>query len=356
MERALRPKNLFAAACLSLFCVASSCGGPAAPPPPAAPSARPFDGTLSLLTYNIEGVPWPFAWNRPPAFGRIADRLRQLRAVGRNPQIVVLQEAFTADAQAIGREAGYRYVVAGPSEADANAAPPDPLDLRYEAAASWWRGETHGPEVGSGLMLLSDYPILRIRRMAYPAFACAGYDCLANKGALLVTVRIPGAPAPVDIVTTHLNCRQHSGVSDARSLYAYGRQTAFLTDFVNRWHDPDLPLIVAGDFNAGHAPPRWTALRQAIASWRGAAPFQDAISDVVHQRIARGLPLPPDMHAILRRAEDWQFFSSGRAATLTALAVRIPFGHEADGSQLSDHIGYTALYRLGAARGANARS
>lgn len=352
----MRSKILLAACCLSLFCAASSCGGPIAQLPPAAPSARPFDGTLSLLTYNIEGVPWPFAWNRPPAFARIAERLRQLRAAGRNPQIVVLQEAFTPDAQAIGREAGYRYVVAGPSAAEANPAPPDPADLRYEAAASWWRGETHGPELGSGLLLLSDYPILRIRRMAYPAFACAGYDCLANKGALLVTVRIPGAPAPVDVVTTHLNCRQHSGVSDVRSLYAYRRETAFLTGFVNRWHDPDLPLIVAGDFNAGHAPPRWAALRQAIAGWRGAAPFQDAISDVARQRTARGLPLPADIHAILRRAEDWQFFTSGRQATLAAAAVRIPFGHASDGTMLSDHIGYTALYRLGAPPGGGARS
>jgi endonuclease/exonuclease/phosphatase family metal-dependent hydrolase len=160
-------------------------------------------------------------------------------------------------------------------------------------------------------------------------------------------VRIPGAPSPVDIVTTHLNSRQHSGVSDERSLYAYRRETAFLSTFINQWHDPADPLIVAGDFNAGRAQPRWSALRQAIASWRGGAPFQDAISEVARLRLARGAPLPDDMHAILRRAEDWQFFTSGRNAALGALAVRIPFGREPDGGQLSDHIGYTALYRLG---------
>jgi hypothetical protein len=48
----------------------------------------------------------------------------------------------------------------------------------------------------------------------------------------------------------------------------------------------------------------------------------------------------------LHRAEDWQFFTSGRKAALAAEAVRIPFGHERDGSQLSDHIGYAAVYRL----------
>jgi endonuclease/exonuclease/phosphatase family metal-dependent hydrolase len=351
----MRPiwKTLLPAACGSLLCFASTCNAPASAGL-AAPSARPFDGTLSVLTYNIEGVPWPFAWDRPPAFARIADRLRALRRTGRDPQIVLLQEAFTGDAEAIGREAGYPYVVAGPSETDVNRAPPSAADSGFEAAASWWHGEIHGKLVGSGLMLLSDYPILRARRMAYPAFACAGFDCLANKGALLVTVRIPGAPSPVDIVTTHLNSRYHSWVSDDRSLYAYRREAAFLSAFVGRWHDPSYPLIVAGDFNAGWAPPRWSALRSAIASWPGAAPFQDAISDVAQRRTARGIPLPGDMQAILHRAEDWQFFTSGRSAALAALAVRIPFGHEPDGTMLSDHIGYTALYRLGPQAGRRA--
>ena len=343
-------KPLLLALLGSLLCVASSSGAPvAAGMSPA--GVRPFDGTLSVLTYNVEGLPWPFAWNRPAAFTEIAGRLERLRRSGRNPQIVVLQEAFTTDAQAIGRAAGYTYVVAGPSESDVNGAPPSLNDDRFAAAGSWWRGEDLGRPVGSGLMLLSDYPIVRIRRMAYPDFACAGYDCLASKGALLVTVRIPGAPSPVEIVTTHLNCRQHSGVSDERSLHAYRRETDFLSAFINRWHDPADPLIVAGDFNAGRAPPRWSALRQAIASWRGETPFQDAISDVARSRIASGAPLPGDVHAILRRAEDWQFFTSGRNASLDALAVRIPFGHEPDGTMLSDHIGYTALYRLGSEAG-----
>jgi endonuclease/exonuclease/phosphatase family metal-dependent hydrolase len=310
-------------------------------------SARQFDGTLSVLTYNVEGLPWPFALGRPPAFAKMADRLEMLRRSGRNPQIVVLQEAFTSDAQAIGRAAGYRYVVEGPTASDVSDAPPNIADDRFAAAGSWLRGEALGRPAGSGLMLLSDYPIVRVRRMAYPDFACAGYDCLASKGALLVTVRIPGAPSPVDIVTTHLNSRQHSGVSDERSLHAYQRETAFLSAFINQWHDPANPMIVAGDFNAGRAQPRWSALRQAIASWHGQAPFQEAISEVARLRIAHGAPLPDDMHAILRRAEDWQFFTSGREAALGALAVRIPFGHERDGTQLSDHIGYTALYRLG---------
>lgn len=341
----MRTKSLLPAVIGSLLCVASSCSMPGQPLLPAA-QARPFDGTLSVLTYNVEGAPWPFAWNRPPAFGRISERLHMLRQTGSGPQIVVLQEAFTEEAKAIGQNSGYPYVVQGPTESDIPPTPPNGADHAFAAAGRWWLGETQGRMLGSGLMLLSDYPVVRVRRMAYPDFACAGYDCLASKGALLVTVRIPGAPAPVDIVTTHLNSRHSSGVSDERSLYAYRREASFLTAFINRWHDPANPLIVAGDFNPGRAPPRWAALRQAIESWRGAMPFRDAISEVVRRRIARGATLPGDVHAILQRAEDWQFFTSGRNAALAALAVRIPFGHEADGSQLSDHIGYTALFRM----------
>jgi len=346
----MRSRSLLPAVLGSLLCAASSCGVPAETRLPVA-QARPFDGTLSVLTYNVEGAPWPFARNRPPAFAQISERLRMLRRVGSSPQIVVLQEAFTDTAQAIGHDAGYRYVVQGPTESDVPVATPTPADGAFAAAGRWWLGETQGRMLGSGLMLFSDYPVVRVRRIAFPDFACAGYDCLASKGALLVTVRIPGAPAPVDIVTTHLNSRHSSGVSDDRSLYAYRRETDFLTTFINRWHDPAAPLIVAGDFNPGRAQPRWAALRQAIARWRGGSRFQDAISEVVHGRLARGAPLPGDVHAILRRSEDWQFYASGRDAALAVLGVRIPFGHEPDGTQLSDHIGYSALYRLTPAPG-----
>jgi endonuclease/exonuclease/phosphatase family metal-dependent hydrolase len=178
--------------------------------------------------------------------------------------------------------------------------------------------------------------------MAYPAFACAGYDCLANKGALLVTVRLPGAASPLDIVTTHLNSRHSSGVSDARSLYAYRRQVALLTAFINRWHDPALPLIAAGDFNVGAARPRWHALRAQVAAWRGADPFRDALHEVVRNRSA----LPRDVAAVMHRAADWEFFTSGRGARLSAIAIRVPFGPDAAGNMLSDHIGYVSSFRL----------
>jgi endonuclease/exonuclease/phosphatase family metal-dependent hydrolase len=308
--------------------------------------ARPFDGTLSVLTYNIKGSAWPIAWGRPAAFRAIAGRLRDLRSAGRNPQVVVLQEAFSAEARAIGWASGYRYIVNGPAVDEVDPAPMTNADRTFAAEAHWWLGESAGKAVGSGLQLLSDFPVIRVRRMAFPSFACAGYDCLANKGALLVTVLIPGAPSPVDVVTTHLNSRHSSGVPDARSLHSYRRQAALLASFIRRWHDPLYPLIAAGDFNAGTSSARWAALRAQIDLWPGARSIRNAITQVAARSAATGARMPPDTGEIIHHGTDWQLFTSGRLARLRAIEISVPFGREADGSMLSDHIGYVARFRL----------
>ena len=220
---------------------------------------RPEQPIISVLTYNVKGLPWPVARGRDAALEAIALRLRLLRAQARQPHIVVLQEAFTEKARSIGQTAGYPYIVDGPTASFPNPATPTVQDRRFMASARWWKGETQGKWVGSGLQVLSDYPVVGVRRIAYPAFACAGYDCLANKGALLVSVKIPGAPTPVDIITTHLYSKRSSGVPDERSLYAYRRQLGVLTAFIRDSRDPRRPLIVAGDFNVGAARPRRAA-------------------------------------------------------------------------------------------------
>lgn len=302
-----------------------------------------FDGTLSVLTYNVKGLPWPLASDRPKAFLAIADRLRDLRAEGRNPHIVVLQEAFTQDAQSIGRAAGYRFIAYGPDAWAVTEAPMAPADRRHLAGASWWKGETGAKLLGSGLQILSDYPVAAVRSMAFPGFACAGYDCLSNKGAVMVTVEVPGAPSPVDIVTTHLNCRHKSGVSHARSLYAYQRQAAFLSRFIAEYHNPDHPLIVAGDFNVGKDVGRRQYLfRELRHGWGQAFPVADALRDVA----ASGRNMPADALLSMRKAKDWQFHVSSPKASLTAQAIDVPFGTEKDGGMLSDHVGYTSVFRF----------
>jgi hypothetical protein len=61
---------------------------------PAALTAQAPD-SISVLTYNIKGLPWPLAGNRESAFVAIEQRLADLRANAAQPHIIVLQEAFT---------------------------------------------------------------------------------------------------------------------------------------------------------------------------------------------------------------------------------------------------------------------
>lgn len=301
-----------------------------------------FDDGLSLMTYNVEGLPWPIVSGRSADLTAIGLRLRDLRTRGQAPHVVVLQEAFTRDAQAIGKAAGYRYIVDGPSADQTTPAPRASDGSGFAKAARWWSGETEGKFLGSGLQLLSDYPILAVRRMAFPTTDCAGYDCLANKGAMLVRVAVPGMATPVDIVTTHLNSRTASGVDKARSDEAYARQVDLLTRFVAGARDIRNPLIVAGDFNVGKtAARRETLLRDIGMRWSGAGEVRDALGQATHS----GLPVPKDAGASLKRGKDWQFYAAGHAARLEVTGIAVPFGKEPDGDMLSDHVGYVAYFR-----------
>ena len=46
--------------------------------------------------------------------------------------------------------------------------------------------------------------------------------------------------------------------------------------------------------------------------------------------------------------KDWQVYGDGAEVGMKPVAIQVPFGHDATGRMLSDHIGYTALYRFAA--------
>jgi len=342
-RQALRPFSmtlLIATAALALGAARPETLSPS--PPPASPPV--FNGDLSVLTYNIHGLPWPVAWNRPAQLARIAAELRMLRDEGRNPHIILFQEAFTQEARSIGRAAGYRYVAFGPAADVPGATLPPGTSSLSPVARSWLKGEDVGKYVGSGLQILSDYPIVGIHRIAYSPSACAGYDCLANKGAMMATVQLPGREEPIDIVTTHLNSRGASRVSNDRSMRAYGLQIASLSAFIHSWHVPSRPLIVAGDFNVGKDKDRReTLLGAADKRWVDA---NQPVRDIYDMAAQGHIRLSADAAYSFHKAKDWAFYSDGNATDLRLTKIEVPFGHAADGSMLSDHVGYTATFRL----------
>ena len=321
---------------------------------PAAIAAAPGDpapATLSVMTYNIEGLPWPIRAGRAGAAGRIAAQLRAMRAEGTQPHVVALQEAFGHAQHRIGQEAGYPYVAFGPDRHARNDEAADPADRAFAAGAHRLKGENDGKWAGSGLAILSDYPILSVAREPFPASACAGLDCLANKGVMIATVAVPGLSRPVAVVATHMNSKEASGVAPSRFNQAFDRQVETVGRFLSDNLDPTLPFVFAGDTNIGRSPRRAAAFRTMLASLPRAADagvVRTALATCLEPEAGCALDQAREVRRSFALGKDLEVYGPGVAAGLTPVAVSAPFGHDARGHMLSDHIGYTALYRLAA--------
>ena len=305
--------------------------------PSSVPQRTPPDAAsgLSILSYNVQGLPWPLARGREDAAAEIAERLARVRSLGAQPHIVVVQEAFSPWAKDIGRDAGYRYVAFGP-DGDGPAAATNE-DRRFASSGQFWKGELIGKYADSGLAIFSDYPILWTRRIPFPGFACAGYDCLAGKGVLVVALKIPRSERPLVVINTHLNSGKASGVSDARSLFAYQRQVDTLGPIVTEALQTG-DVVVAGDFNVGAAEARSDYLQHRLL---GADRFAFAAREQSrsHQRRELG-GLAPLSAASLMRTKTLIVFSRQMQPTGEPEA----FGQSGDGTMLSDHIGVSQRF------------
>ena len=297
--------------------------------------------SLSVMSYNVEGLPPPARFGRAASLERIGERLAALRQEQRQPNVVLLQEAFAAPARAIAGQAGYRYVASGPSADAVNSTPPPPNAAPFAAAASHWKGEDDGKWADSGLRILSDYPIVKVQRIAFPQWACAGYDCLANKGVVIAWIAVPGTAQPVAFIDTHLNSRAASGVAKERADEAYAYQVALLRQFIGRNVPPGSAAFLGGDFNSGKASVRRAEIDAGLLA-RGRNTLLDALAD------ARAIPEEErgDSQAILNRAKDWLFYRGGTHSEVALTGFEVPFGKRS-GDMLSDHMGYEAHYNLG---------
>lgn len=284
---------------------------------------------LSVLTYNVRGLPWPLALNRGAALREIGRELAALRQEGRQPDVVLIQEGFRGEVATLVRESGYRYWARGPRRGERTAfegdvvRPRDPL-----------KGEGLGKVFGAGLHVLSDAPILEVRTAAYNN--CAGFDCLANKGAMLVRVQPDWSPTPIDVVNTHMNARKASGAPHSRSQPAHHGQTRELNAFLLANRHAGHPLIVGGDFNTRNSPARY---------------YHDALErpyTVVSEFCSQpgsgcGAGAPDTMAEPWLGTQDLQGFGDG---ALRVQPVRSEFVFDRGAQRLSDHDGYLVRYRL----------
>lgn len=292
---------------------------------------------LSVLIYNVEGLPWPARRNRGASLDRIGEELARMRQAGTAPDVVLVQEAFTPRGARIGKAAGYANRVRGPSVSDmpeTGLPDQDHIDGRRVR-----KGERSGKLFGSGLYVFSDYPVVDVHRRGFSRHACAGLDCLSAKGTLLVRVAIPGLPTPVDIMTVHMNAQGAARVREARTLAAHQYQTLESAQFLLENRDPANPLILGGDFNMRRSPGRLDHFDQhkpynIVRRW-----CSDAANDC-------DVRMSWDGDAPWLDTQDLQVFDDGQTVSVRPLRVEAVFDGPETGGKLSDHDGYLVTYAL----------
>ena len=288
---------------------------------------------LDVLTYNIEGVPG--RGGRAKHLRQIGEQLRRMREAGEGPDVVLFQEAFSGAAQAAVEAAGYPDLAFGPSRRQRRQLP----GAGARPGHKWSKGELGLKLVGSGLAIASVYPIEARASEPFSRRACAGFDCLSNKGALFARIRIPGVPGALDVFDTHMNAQGASRVSAGRHLPVHRAQVFELFDFMNGQRDQANPAILGGDFNMRRSEPRFdvfsaTQRLQLVhhyclrdqrrcdirMSWDGDEPWLDT--------------------------QDLQLFQSGQTVSVRPIRVDSLFDGRPGSPALSDHDGYRVVYEL----------
>lgn len=175
--------------------------------PEVSTTARQSEADIALLTYNIWGLP---SWLTRASSGRYARISRELS--DREPEIVLLQEAWLSSARKALPQLGAWSVARGPR--------------------CTWFGRP------SGLVTLSKYPI--ISGTFHPFEARAWPDSIVRKGALKVTIDLAQGRR-LNIWNVHL---QAGAREDVRV-----RQIEQLGTWIHESDDGQIVDLIAGDFN-----------------------------------------------------------------------------------------------------------
>jgi endonuclease/exonuclease/phosphatase family metal-dependent hydrolase len=297
-------------ACAALLAIAGDAAGAAASGVPPAEPAQVRE--LKVLTYNVKALPVLTDLDR---LKRIGEILAERRRRGDEPDVVVLQEAFSRKAQRVRNRAGYPHAIRGPG-----------------------RGGLFANS--SGLEVLSNFPI--VERHARRLNDCAFPECLVAKSVVAVAIELPGAPGPVQVLTTHLQ-------ADSRNEPVRRNQIDDIAVFLDRIGFGGAPAVFAGDFNFKPRHPSYHKFLRAT-------PFADAGLGCLAAPAACEVVLdaggPTDWTDVWKTTNDRQFYYQPEASPIRIEPVRVirnftePFPRGGERGFLSDHWGYEVHYRL----------
>lgn len=262
-----------------------------------------------VMTFNVKGL--PFSWLDQGRYEAIGLKFNEMRQKGEAPEIVALQEAFDPATDAIMLLSGYPYSAKGP--------------------------KSQGTRVNSGLVIMSEYPILKTNSMIYRD--CIGFDCLSIKSILHTRIQVPGLERPLDMYTTHLNADPDMpGTPREDTEYVRLKQTQEAVEFIFRTWDQKNPLIIAADFN--FHPIDWSyqffkTHTQAINAVEKCMQLGTCSGDQDHLKY-------------WQTSFDHQFYHPGRQnqITVTPTYYKKRFTEKFNGKPFSDHVALENHYSI----------
>ncbi len=295
---------------------------------------------ISILIYNVYGLPWPILTGRKGPLKQIGEILAEMRQAGTEPDIVLLQEAFTMKSQPIANYGGYPNVVGGPKTKDKAPKLSEDVNPEFSEGRSFWKGEKMGKWLNSGLAILSNFPILEKETLPFKRHECAGFDCMSNKGILMALIQIPGVPEPVWVFNTHMNSGiAASGVSEERSLIAHNLQVLEVRDFVNNFPLEGRVFLYGGDFNMKHDQDRLNEFKERAQQSIVRLYCTVTVDDCE-------IRMSFDGDEPWLDTQDLQGFFDGDRLKVRPIIVEALFDEPVNGRILSDHDGYLVVYRL----------
>ncbi|MFM7348981.1 MAG: endonuclease/exonuclease/phosphatase family protein [Erythrobacter sp.] len=308
-----------------------------------APSAISPPTTLSVMTYNIEGLTWPARTGRGPFLAKMTAEFARMEREGVLPDVIVFQEAFSSDALRTAASTPHANFALGPRARTRSglARTKDPV-LRKR---NYLRGEWGIRLMGSGLAIASRYPIVAKFGQPYGPTSCAGWDCLSNKSAMLVRIAVPGVPDPIEIATTHMNSQGSSGVSREKQTASHAVQSAELAAFLDKFSDPANPMVLGGDFNMRRNPARFSEFERQNGYQLARRHCLEVAADPA-KGAACDIRLSFDGDAPWLDTQDLQIFDDGYRIALRPIRIEAWFDGEDAGGKLSDHDAYIVTYAI----------
>ena len=278
---------------------------------------------IDVLIYNVAALPWPIRNNRTSAVELIGEALKDIREQGEEPDIVMIQEGFRRGTKHLIENSGYSNWVRGPKTSDKAPKFSARAPESFIKERRFFKGEKIGKIMGSGLYILSNYPIISKQTQPFYQGECAGFDCGSNKGVLWAEIEVPGMPGYLQVFTTHLQSKEAAGVPAERSQKAYNLQFDAMDEFVETVFTDEQPMIFGGDFNSKGARERldYISNDEARRPTKRSEIVKLTQHFCVEQPAICKAELNSDGPEPWLDTQDWQGFSSGQKVTVTPIRI-----------------------------------